>query len=122
MNVFKYIAVTNPASANEVTQLRGLPYSTNPDEVAYFLQCIVAEEGEEGLKSVMEIHPDKDLTIELFAPKPEVITEKQIIETPVVMNATGTTPEPPKVASAEKTNLYVITGALLISLAILSIK
>jgi hypothetical protein len=122
MNVFKYIAVCNPALANEVTQSRGLPYSTNSDEVAYFLQCIVADEGENGLRAVMEVHPDKDTTIELFAPKPEIVTEKEIIEKPVFVSATGEPKNEIKVASAQKTNLYVIAGALLISLAILSIK
>ena len=72
MNVFHYIAETNPYAAKSVCHSLGYKISNvkNSEDLGNCLQKIVAQEGEEGFKKVMEHHPDKDVLVELFG-KPE---------------------------------------------------
>lgn len=72
MNVFHYIAETNPYAAKSVCHSLGYKISNvkTSEDLGNCLKKIVAQEGEEGFKKVMEHHPDKDVLMELFG-KPE---------------------------------------------------
>lgn len=57
----EYIAVNNPGDAIEILAKYGLqPVSNVDNDIARALDVLVQENGEEGLKDVMSIHPDKE--------------------------------------------------------------
>ena len=64
----EYIALANPYEACELCTQYGLEVNAeNPEGISDALSIIVAENGEAGLKDVMEIHPDKQVILELSA-------------------------------------------------------
>jgi hypothetical protein len=66
MSVYKYIAELNSNEANNLCVQQGLPDAYDSDELANNLLVIVAQNGESALKNIMELHPDKDLILEMF--------------------------------------------------------
>jgi hypothetical protein len=128
MNVYHYIAESNPDAANEVCKKYGYFQINSIDELANCLQGIVAQEGEKGLKDVMTLHPDKDVLIELFDKKKDSTPIPVVMPQPPVVanadgcacnknaNADGTTPS----SLVNQTNMYILFGAVIVSIAILS--
>jgi hypothetical protein len=66
MDVYKYIAESNPEVAKNVIESFGYEYANTPD---MGLSQLVAREGETALKKIMQNHPDKDIIIEMFSEK-----------------------------------------------------
>ena len=66
MNVFKYVAESNPNGAVQVINSFGYDV-TNTSDLGKSLSELVAEVGEPAFKKVMDNHPDKDVILELFA-------------------------------------------------------
>ena len=94
MNVYYYIADSNSDAANKLCNKYGYYQIRSIDELAYCLQEIVANEGEGALKEIMELHPDKDVVLELFEKKSEIIVPTQVMEQPkkdcsCMLNADG---------------------------------
>jgi hypothetical protein len=108
-------------------------------ELADSLKSIVAEQGQGSLEEILNIHPEKEVILEIFDKK-KVIDEKpleQIIQSifdknkPVekekdcgCMKSADATPSitnPPS-AVVNQTNTYILVGALIVSIAILSMK
>jgi hypothetical protein len=126
MNVYHYIAENNPDAANEICKKYGYFQINSIDELANCLQNIVAQDGESGLKDVMSLHPDKDVLIELFDKKKDDTPTPIVLQQPVTMahadgcscnkNADGTIPT----AIVNQTNMYILFGAVIVSIAILS--
>lgn len=132
MSVYKYIAELNPNEANEFCVQQGLPDASCSDELADNLVSIVAQNGELALKKIMQLHPDKEIILEMFkctscqrqqqTTMPTMmdsgITEVQpLIERPLQFsNATG------KTDVAKNTNAIILVSALVVALAIISIK
>jgi len=125
MNVYHYIAVNNPDAANEVCKKYGYFQINNIDELAYCLQEIVAQEEEKGLNDVMSLHPDKEVLIELFDKKKDSTPIPLVMPQPIVANADGcgcnksadgTSPS----TLVNQTNMYILFGAVIVSIAILS--
>ncbi len=129
MNVYQNIAQSNPDAAYEVCKNYGYFDIVNLDELSYCLQTIVAQQGEEGLKDVMSLHPDKDVLLELFGKKKddelvEVVVKdcscnKETAATSPILNATGSGTTTNLV---NQTNLYILAGAIIVSFAIISMK
>ena len=131
MNVYHYIAENNPDAANEVCKKYGFYQINSIDELADCLQHIVAQDGEESFKDVMELHPDKDVILELFDKKKEETLIHQPQPQPIVLGADGssncscvkssadgtTTPT----STVSNTNLMILAGALIISISIISL-
>jgi hypothetical protein len=130
MSVYKYIAELNPAQANEFCVQQGMPDAYSSDELAQNLVSIVAQNGELALKKIMQLHPDKEVILEMFKcsscerqqqttpPTMDAgITEVQpLIERPLQFaNASGTD-------VAKHTNAIILVSALVVALAIISIK
>ena len=69
MNVYLYIAQSNPDAANEVCKKYGYFEIENLDELSYCLQTIVAQNGESSLQEVLAMHPDKEVLLEIFEKK-----------------------------------------------------
>ena len=131
MSVYKYIAELNPSQANDLCAQQGLPDASNSDELANNLVAIVAQNGELALKKIMELHPDKDLILEMFRctscqskqQQPPQQMDAGIIEVQPLtqrplqeafVNATG--------GVAKNTNTIILASAVVIALAIISIK
>ena len=126
MNVYHYIAENNPDAANEVCKNYGYFQINSIDELANCLQGIVAQDGEKGLKDVMSLHPDKEVLIELFDKKKDDTTPTPVvIQQPVVANADGCSCSKSADGSTpstlvNQTNMYILFGAVIVSIAILS--
>jgi len=144
MNVYLYIAENNPDAAYEICKKYGYFNINSIEELADSLKSIVAEQGQDSLEEILNIHPEKEVILEIFDKK-KVIDEKpleQIIQSifdknkPVekekdcgCMKSADATPSPvsPNVqgqpsAVVNQTNTYILVGALIVSIAILSMK
>lgn len=62
----EYIALSKPYEASELCEQYGIQVNPeNPEEISLGLSEIVANNGEDGLKDVMKLHPDRSVIIEL---------------------------------------------------------
>jgi hypothetical protein len=111
MSVYYYIAQLNPESAYDVCQQNGFTEIFSQEELADTLQVIAAS-GESGLKQVLSAHPDKEVIVEMFQKKEEL---KQNFA-----NASGDSSKTTKLVS--QTNAFILVGAIIVSLAIISAK
>jgi hypothetical protein len=107
------------------------------EELADALKSVVAENGQDSLEEILNIHPEKEVILEIFDKK-KVIDTKPIEEVIQLMfdknkpiekdcgcmksaDATPSTTTPPS-AVVNQTNTYILVGALIVSIAILSMK
>jgi len=69
--LYQYVAGENPQAAKAVILKYGykVPQLRNARELGSLLQSLVGVEGEEAFRDIMEIHPDKDLIMEMFTPE-----------------------------------------------------
>jgi hypothetical protein len=132
MNVYQYIAQSNPNETYAICQKYGYVEVSDLDEMSEIVANIVSEFGEDALKEVMSIHPDKEILIELYQPSYPLqyfngaknISEPSSVQfnnNPIrekYFNAEGQSPN--KLVS--QTNMYILVGALIVSLAIMSVK
>jgi hypothetical protein len=65
MNVFKYVAESNPNGAVQIINSFGYDVN-NTSDLGKSLSELVAEVGEPAFKKVMDNHPDKDVILELY--------------------------------------------------------
>jgi hypothetical protein len=127
MSVYNHIAESNPNQAADFCLNNGYQ-PTDIESIAIYMETIVAQKGESAFKNVMELHPEKEVILELFQQK-ENNTNRNIdniveIKPPVMlststsnmMNATGTA------GTSQQTNTYILVAALIVSIAIISIK
>jgi hypothetical protein len=136
MTVYSYISQNNPDGAYEICKKYGYFDVQTLDELSYCLQDIVSTKSEEGLSDVLSIHPEKDVILELYQKKVESEPTSEPIKplqttmpTPILpdtssdcscnmKNAEGT-----QVSSVvNQTNTYILVGALIVSIAIISMK
>ena len=68
MNFYEYIAKTNPSGAKKVINEFGYRV-VDGRRMGENLRMLVAQEGEPALRAIAEMHPDKELLLEVFAPK-----------------------------------------------------
>lgn len=137
MTVYEYIANVNPDAANSVCKKYGYYQIENVEELAWCLRQIVADNGEESLKKIMELHPEKEVILELFEVKPE--PKKEEISTPVMMNADGgnnncgcgcgcnkcnmrNADGNASTGIASQTNMIILVAAMIVSISIISMK
>lgn len=141
MNVYLYIAENNPDAAYEICKKYGYFNINSIEELADALKSIVAENGQQPLEEILNIHPEKEVILEIFDKK-KVIDEKPLEDIiqkifdknkPVQMekqdcgcmksaDATTTTTQVAPSAVVNQTNTYILVGALIVSIAILSMK
>jgi len=130
MNVYQNIAYNNPDAANEICKKYGYYQVENVDELAYCLQKIVADEGESAFAEIMNLHPDKDVILELFEKKSEPVVVQELQTEPIMererrrdcscmMNAEG--PNTPGFAAGQ-TNMFILVAAMIVSISIISMK
>ena len=114
MDVFKYIAESNPNEAYQICQQHGVYEIQSPEDLPMYLQAIVAEKGEMAFKQVMDLHPDREVILELYQPK--------TLQEPTPACSCKTGADGSKFSIPAQTNTYILVGALIVSLAIISIK
>ena len=68
MNFYEYIAKTNPMGSKKVIQEFGYRV-VDGRRMGENLRMLVAQEGEPALRAIAELHPDKELLLDVFAPK-----------------------------------------------------
>jgi hypothetical protein len=137
MNVYSYIAENNPDEAYEICKKYGYFNINSMEELANCLKSIVAENGQDSLEEIFNIHPEKGVILEIFDKKKVIDTKpfEEVIESmfeknkPVVekdcgcMKNADATPEKEKPSTVvNQTNTYILVGALIVSIAILSMK
>jgi len=138
MNVYLYIAQNNPDAAYEICKKYGYFNINSIEGLANALQGIVAEHGQDSLKEILEIHPEKEVILEVFddkkkvneVPLEEVLqkvfdknkpVEKEKSDCSCMKNADASVSAVPSTA-VNQTNTYILVGALIVSLAIISMK
>jgi len=70
MTIYEYIAANNPSQVERIISRFGYE-STQGSNLADNLREVVANEGEDALRAVLEVHPDREILVEVFAPKEE---------------------------------------------------
>lgn len=73
MNLYQRVALANPAASKAV--IKNFGYEIRTNNLPHALRMLVANEGEEALKAIVEIHPDKELILECYQEK--VSTKKE---------------------------------------------
>jgi hypothetical protein len=137
MNVYLYIAENNPDEAYEICKKYGYFNINSMEELADALKSIVAEQGQDSLEEILNIHPEKEVILEIFDKKKEIDTKpiedviqlmfdknKPIEKDCGCMKSADATPSTPSAPSpvVNQTNTYILVGALIVSIAILSMK
>ena len=134
MNIYRYIAENNPDDSYDLCMQHGNFPIEYIDDLVIALESIVAMCEEEAIK-VLELHPDKDVITEIFAksvtpaevnkvvPQPQIILQEPKTECSCnKLNATGDTQTQEKHSIVTQTNTYILLGALIVSMAIISMK
>jgi hypothetical protein len=124
MNVYDYVANSNPSQAKNIITSFG--YKVKGRDMGQNLKQLVALEGEPALRMVMENHPEKEVILEMFQidSKPsecEVCKERDMFDR--FLNATGGDKTVSDAKRSENNfNVVFLAGAMLVSFAILSTK
>jgi len=131
MNIYRYIAENNPDASYNLCMQNGDFLIESMDELELALQSIVAM-GEEKAIKVLDLHPDKDVITEIFAKSITPAEANKVVPQVVLtepkqcscnkLNATGDTPTQQNHSIVTQTNTYILLGALIVSMAIISIK
>jgi hypothetical protein len=139
MNVYLYIAENNPDAAYEICKKYGYFNVQSIEELATCLQDIVSKNGQYSLQEILEIHPEKEVILELFDKKKVIdekpleeviqsifdknkIVEKEKPDCSCMKSADATVTSVPQTNIVNQTNTYILVGALIVSIAILSMK
>jgi hypothetical protein len=131
MNVYNYIAEYNSDACFEICKKYGFFQISSTQELADCLEQIVGNEGEDAFKEVMDLHPDKAVILELYDKKKDEPTVEFV--KPLQRNANGmgmgmglrrmqNATGSGSGSIVNQTNTYILVGALIVSLAIISIK
>jgi hypothetical protein len=63
MTMYEYVAMSNPREAKSLIESFGYRV-TNPRTMGANLRMLVSQEGESALKSIAQMHPDRELILE----------------------------------------------------------
>jgi hypothetical protein len=125
VNVYSYIAQSNPYSAKQTIESFGYRI-VDRNNMGKNLQQLVINEGEEALRAVMDNHPDKDIIIEMFAndaqPEKKPCGCKGTKDT--YANASGTETAPAISAKTVEKDFSVLflAGIIILALSIQNLK
>lgn len=125
MNLYQRVALSNPTAAKGV--IKNFGYDIRTNNLAHALRLLVANEGEEALRAVVAIHPDKDLILECYQENKTTKKEdcgcndkhgkKDDSKDLLYYNAAGQMTEAQK--QAQLTNTFLIAASILILGALL---
>lgn len=129
MTVYDYIAESNPIQAKNICESFG--YSVvNPQQMGENLKELINNEGEEALKSVMQIHPDREILVEYFGLKSKKQSKskcgckdsstRRLDQIEAFLNAGGNNNEKSEAKIlASNTNTIIFASALVLAVAII---
>lgn len=129
MNLYSYIAQSNPDGCYEICKKYGFFQIADVREMSDVLQTIVGMGNEDAFKDVMDLHPDKEVILELFEKKSDGAMTKQECDTITTLNANGRQrirqrrrifAANGQQGSASQTNTYILVGAIIVALSIVS--
>jgi hypothetical protein len=117
MSLYTRVASSNPSGAKAVIKSYGYDLRTN--NLPHALKQLVAAEGEPALRSIVDIHPDKEIILECYAPSKEDCgckeTEKHKDTDTHFLNAVG---QVSQMTQAQKenqlTNTFLIVSAVMV--------
>ena len=131
MTVYDYIAESNPMEAKSICESYGYTV-TNPKQMGRKLKSLVNNEGENALKSIMQLHPDKEILVEYFGMKAKKDkrekgcgckdnTAKRLDTIEAFINAGGNNNGERSEAKmlASNTNTIIFASALVLAVAII---
>lgn len=136
MNIYTYVAASNPYLVRSLAHKYGHELNNNPN-LSKVLEQLVALHGEQALVDVIENHPDKELFRDYFKKNEEVKMnasgeysqkpvpcpcESKLKESTEYLNLTGAEMIQKSKDSLTSTNLMVLAGAIVIAFAILNLK
>lgn len=118
--MYDYVAMSNPREAKSLIESFGYRV-TNPRTMGANLRMLVSQEGESALKSIAQMHPDRDLILEACG----VNKRESFMGVDGLINGgTTTNNQTPQDANdstklAYQTNAMMIVVALIIASAII---
>ncbi len=124
--VYEYIAKSNPHSAKSLCESYGYTI-TNPRSMSNNLKTLINNEGEDALKSLMDMHPDKEIILEYFGSKPnkkenscgcKSSTSNNFAPLEAYLNANGKQESDARML-ATNTNTIIFASALVLAVAII---
>jgi hypothetical protein len=126
--VYDYIAENNPQQAKQLCESFGYTI-TNPRQMSGNLKVLINNEGEHALKSLMDLHPDKEILIDYFGTKNKKEgcgcgCKSKATPTPsyapleAYLNASGRQESDAKTL-ATNTNTIIFASALVLAVAII---
>lgn len=116
-NIYLYTVCKNRPGTMSLLQKEGYKYQPKtPDEAATMLADVVKREGEEGLKKIAMIHPDRELILSTVPKNADGNMSWK--------NADNDTQEPEKETKglSEKTlNTLIIGGAVVLTISLITV-
>jgi len=116
-NLYRYIAASSPRKAAALLRKHGYA-PVKGFTLAQCLESLVREEGEPALRDIVDIHPDKNIILEVCAPKETTCNCAERLDK--FLNASG--PVSPAHKTQEVTHLFIIGASLVLALAIIKSK
>jgi hypothetical protein len=141
MNIYEYIAISNPDSCLSFCNNYGYVHREigSIEELVVCMQEVVAAEGETAFTELLKLHPDRGAIMETFSGRRMALGYDGSLETMPInyvapqhkrdcqcgcnnksFNADASLPK--SSGSSTQTNTFIIAAALLLSVAIISRK
>ena len=127
MTIYEYIAANNPVQSERIIRRFGYE-SLQGSHIGDNLREVVAQEGEEAFRAVLDLHPDRDVLVEVYAPKEEKESRgctkgKCSCRKNDYMNADGANNMAKETTAAQvsaaQTNTFLMAAALILAVAII---
>ncbi len=122
VNIFQYVAENDEYAARSICNKHGfaMQNADTPDAMAVCLEQLVSEVGEPAMVDIVNVHPDKDLILEVYATSKGGVEEKKCN-----CNKKKAMQEYVNGGKSEgflssQGNLFIIAAALLLSVAVIS--
>lgn len=127
MTIYEYIAANNPVQAERTIRRFGYE-SVRGSNLGDNLREVVAQEGEDAFRAVLDLHPDREVIVEVFAPKEEkescgCTKGKCTCRKNDYMNADGANNSAQETTAAQvsaaQANTFLMAAALILAVAII---
>jgi len=114
MTMYEYVAMSNPRGAKSLIESFGYQV-TNPRTMGANLRMLVSQEGESALKSIAQMHPDRELILEACG----VNTRESFMGVDGLINGTTQNKNQNQQDSNDSTKLAYQTNAMMIVVALI---
>ena len=114
MTMYEYVAMSNPREAKSLIESFGYRV-TNPRTMGANLRMLVSQEGESALKSIAQMHPDRELILEACG----VNKRESFMGVDGLINGTTQNKNQNQQDSNDSTKLAYQTNAMMIVVALI---